>query len=234
MKEVVSMNDLADKLMEELECRTAFTIPIFGGIPVPESCVITWVIMAAVVLFCIIFVRNLKTVPTGMQCLLESGITWLNNFFLEILGPKGKKYLPILETLIIYIGISNLVGLFGLRPPTKDLGVTATLAIIAIILIQYAGIREKGAKGWLKSFKEPMPVMLPLNILELFIKPLSLCMRLFGNVLGAFVVMELIKLIIPVGLPVAFSFYFDVFDGLIQAYVFVFLTSLFMAEAMEE
>ena len=80
---------------------------------------------------------------------------------------------------------------------------------------------------------EPMPSMLPINILELVIKPLSLCMRLFGNVLGAFVVMELIKLIVPVGLPVVFSFYFDVFDGLIQAYVFVFLTSLFMAEAME-
>ena len=78
-----------------------------------------------------------------------------------------------------------------------------------------------------------MPIMLPINILELVIKPLSLCMRLFGNVLGAFVVMELIKLIVPVGLPVVFSFYFDVFDGLIQAYVFVFLTSLFMAEAME-
>lgn len=75
--------------------------------------------------------------------------------------------------------------------------------------------------------------MLPINILELFIKPLSICMRLFGNVLGAFVVMELIKLVVPVGIPVVFSFYFDVFDGLIQAYVFVFLTSLFMAEAME-
>lgn len=125
------------------------------------------------------------------------------------------------------------MGLFGLRPPTKDLGITATLAIIAIILIQYAGIREKGTKGWLRSFKEPMAVMLPINILELFIKPLSICMRLFGNVLGAFVVMELIKLVVPVGIPVVFSFYFDVFDGLIQAYVFVFLTSLFMAEAME-
>ena len=79
-----------------------------------------------------------------------------------------------------------------------------------------------------------MAFMLPLNVLELVIKPLSLCMRLFGNVLGAFVIMELIKLIVPVGLPLVFSFYFDVFDGCIQAYVFVFLTSLFMSEAMEE
>lgn len=227
------MDNLADKLMEELECRIAFEIPIFGGIPVPESCVMTWIIMGGLVIASILLVRKLKTVPTGSQCLLEIGISWLNNFFLEILGPKGKKYLPVLETLIIYIGVSNLVGLFGLRPPTKDLNVTVALALIAIVLIQYCSIREKGVKGWLKGFKEPMPIMLPINILELVIKPLSLCMRLFGNVLGAFVVMELIKLIVPVGLPVVFSFYFDVFDGLIQAYVFVFLTSLFMAEAME-
>ena len=78
-----------------------------------------------------------------------------------------------------------------------------------------------------------MAIMLPFNILELVTRPLSLCMRLFGNVLGAFVVMELIKIVVPVGVPVIFSFYFDIFDGLIQAYVFVFLTSLFMSEAME-
>lgn len=228
------MDELANSLMEELECRTAFEIPIFGGIPVPESCVITWVIMAVLVILCKIFVRNLKTVPTGAQHLIEMLITWLNNFFVDIMGQKGKKYLPFLETLIIYIGVSNVIGLFGLRPPTKDLNVTAGLAIMSIIYIQYCGIKEKGVKRWLRSFKEPMPLLLPINIMELIIKPLSLCMRLFGNVLGAFVIMELVKLCIPVGVPLILSLYFDVFDGLIQAYVFVFLTSLFMAEAMEE
>lgn len=228
------MDELANSLMEELEYRTAFEIPIFGGIPVPESCVITWVIMAVLVILCKIFVRNLKTVPTGAQLLIEMLITWLNNFFVDIMGQKGKKYLPFLETLIIYIGVSNVIGLFGLRPPTKDLNVTAGLAIMSIIYIQYCGIKEKGVKRWLRSFKEPMPLLLPINIMELIIKPLSLCMRLFGNVLGAFVIMELVKLCIPVGVPLILSLYFDVFDGLIQAYVFVFLTSLFMAEAMEE
>lgn len=227
------MGDLADKLLEELECRTAFEIPIFGGIPVPESAVISWVVMGVLVLLSIIFVRKLKRVPTGSQCLIEILIGWLNNFFLDIMGSKGKKYLPFLETLIIYIGVSNLAGLFGLRPPTKDLNVTAALALMSIVLIQVCAVKEKGTKGWLKGFAEPMGLLLPINILELVIKPLSLCMRLFGNVLGAFVVMELIKIIVPVGVPVIFSFYFDVFDGLIQAYVFVFLTSLFMAESME-
>lgn len=104
---------------------------------------------------------------------------------------------------------------------------------MSIVLVQYASIHSKGAGGWLKSFKEPMAIVTPINILELFIKPLSLCMRLFGNVLGAFVIMELIKILAPAVAPVPFSLYFDIFDGLIQAYVFVFLTSLYIREAVE-
>ena len=78
-----------------------------------------------------------------------------------------------------------------------------------------------------------MAVIAPMNVLELAIRPLSLCMRLFGNILGATVIMELLKHLIPVGFPVPFSLYFDIFDGLIQAYVFVFLTSLYIKEAVE-
>ena len=110
---------------------------------------------------------------------------------------------------------------------------TAALALMSIVLIEVAGIRARGTKGWLKSFAEPMPIILPINILEVFIKPLSLCMRLFGNVLGSFVIMELLKMVVPAVLPAVFSCYFDIFDGLIQAYVFVFLTGLFIKEATE-
>ena len=110
---------------------------------------------------------------------------------------------------------------------------TIGLAIMSIILIEYSGIHQKGTKGWLKSFAEPIPIMLPINILELGIRPLSLCMRLFGNVLGSYVVMQLIEILCPILLPIPFNLYFDFFDGFIQAYVFVFLTSLFIGEAIE-
>jgi len=80
---------------------------------------------------------------------------------------------------------------------------------------------------------EPTPLLLPINLMEVIIRPLSLCMRLFGNALGAFIIMELIKLAIPVGLPLAASMYFDVFDGIIQTVVFVFLTAMFTQETME-
>lgn len=220
--------------MEELECKTVFTIPVGQGIPVYESVVVTWVIMALLVIASIFLTRNLRVENPGRkQLALEAFFGTVQNFFREILGEEGKKYIPYLIATAIYIGAANLIGLLGFIPPTKDLNVTAALALMSIILIEYAGLRQKGLKGFGKSLAEPLPVMLPFNILEILIRPLALCMRLFGNVLGAFVVMELIKLAAPVLVPVPFSFYFDIFDGLIQAYVFVFLTALFIKEQLE-
>lgn len=200
-----------------------------------EAVVVTWVIMALMVGLSIIFVRNLKVENPGKkQLALESFVNFLYDFFDNILGKAGRRYIPYLMTVVIYIGFANLIGLLGLTPPTKNLNVTAALSLMSIFLIEYSGIRKKGLKGWVKSFAQPIPIIAPINILEVFIRPLSLCMRLFGNVLGSFIIMELIKLIIPVIIPIPFSLYFDVFDGLIQAYVFVFLTSLFIQEAIEE
>ena len=134
---------------------------------------------------------------------------------------------------MIFIGIANLFGVFGFKPPTKDFNVPVALSLMSIILVEVAGIRAFGTGGWVKRFAQPIPIMTPINILEVFIRPLSLCMRLFGNVLGAFVIMELVELVVPVGVPAILSLYFDLFDGLVQAYVFVFLTSLYIAEAVE-
>ena len=228
------MDELVKNLMAELNCDTAFTIPIFGGIPVAESVFVTWLIMAVVILLCAIFVRNLKVTNPGIgQLLLETAVSGIYSFFEDILGEKGKRFIPYLMSVGIYIGIANLIGILGFKPPTKDINVTASLAILSIILIELSGVLAKGGRGWLKSFAEPMVVILPINILEIFIRPLSLCMRLFGNVLGSFVIMELLKMVVPAILPAVFSCYFDIFDGLIQAYVFVFLTGLFIKEATE-
>ena len=230
------MGDLKEKIMEELNCETVFTIHIGSfNIPIAESTVITWVIMAILLVLCFFLTRGLKVKNVSKrQLVAESIVGWLEKFVIGMTGEEGKAFVPYLCSVLLYIGFANLIGLCGVKPPTKDLNVTAALAVMSIVLVQYAGIHRKGFKGWLKSFPQPMAIVTPINILELFIKPLSLCMRLFGNVLGAFVIMELLKSLIPVVLPVPFSFYFDIFDGLIQAYVFVFLTSLYIKEAVEE
>ena len=228
------MGDLAERLTEEMTCETVFTIPIFGGIEIDEAVVVTWIIIAVLGVASFFLTRNLRVENPGRrQLLLESGIGWLRDFFQGNLGEGGKGYIPYLIAVAIYIGVSNIIGLFGFKPPTKDMNVTAALAIMSLVLVEAAGVRKRGVKGWSKSFAEPSPVVAPINVLEIFIRPVSLCMRLCGNVLGAFSVRELIKCVIPVAIPVPFSFYFDIFDGLIQTYVFVFLTSLFLKEAIE-
>ena len=219
--------------MEELNCDTAFTIPLFGGIKISESVAVTWIIMAVVVLLCVIFVRNLSVENPGKaQLLLESAIGKGVDFFEDVMGKENRRYIPYLITVLIYIGIANIIGLFGFKPPTKDLNVTIALAVMSMCLIEYSGIHKNGLKHWVKHFAKPVPFVAPIMVLEIVIRPLSLCMRLFGNVLGAFVIMELLK-IAPAIIPIPFSFYFDIFDGFLQAYVFVFLTALFMNEEQE-
>lgn len=233
-KEVIVTEELSVKLLEELECETVFTIPILGGIEVAESVVVTWIIMALLVIGSIILTRNFKVDHISKrQAAVEAAVTWLQNFVADMVGEEGIQYVPYLVTVLLYIGVANIIGMFGFKSPTKDLNVTAALSIMSIVLIEAAGIRKKGGKKWLKSFAEPVAIIAPINVLEIFIRPLSLCMRLFGNVLGAFVIMKLIECLVPIGLPLVFSMYFDIFDGLIQAYVFVFLTSLFIKEAVE-
>lgn len=228
------MENLAENLLEELTCEDVFTIPVLGGIGISESTVITWVVMVVLFLLALFLTRNLKVDHISRrQAAAELIVVKLNGMVEGMAGEEAKAYIPYLVTVLLYIGVSNLIGLLGMKPPTKDLNVTAALAIMSIVLIEAAGIRKKGMRQWLKSFTEPIAIITPINILEVFIRPLSLCMRLFGNVLGAFVIMELIKQLVPVAVPLPFSFYFDIFDGLIQAYVFVFLTSMYIKEAVE-
>ena len=229
------MNGLVESLMEELNCNVVFTIPLFGGIDVMESVVVTWIIMAIMMIASLILVHGLKVRNISKkQAALESGMSFIYDFFEGLLGKEGKAYIPYLITVVIYIGIAYMIGLLGFKSPTKDLNVTVSLAVMSIVLVEVAGIRKKGVRGWIKSFAEPIAIIAPINVLELFIRPLSLCMRLFGNVLGAIVVMALIKHLLPLIVPLPFSFYFDIFDGVIQAYVFVFLTSLYIKEAIED
>lgn len=228
------MGDLTSQILEEMQTNTVFTIPIFGGIEVDEGTVVTWIIMGIVILLAFLLTRNLKVSGISKrQAAMEFIVTKLESIILEMTGEGGKTYVPYLVTILIYVSFSNIISIFGFKPPTKDLNVTIALALMSILLVQFASIRKRGGIGWLKSFTKPMAFVTPFNILDLFTRPLSLCMRLFGNVVGAFIIMKLLEGIIPVVIPDVFSLYFDFFDGILQAYVFVFLTSIYISEAID-
>ncbi len=226
---------LGEELREHLQIETIWNVHLGSiDVPITKGVVVTWGIMAFLVIVSIIFTRNMKIIPGKRQAMIEFAIEKLYGIFYNILGEKGKRYIPYLLTVLLYLGIANMLGLIGIAPPTKELNTTAALAVMSIILIQYAAIHQRGVGGWLKHFAHPMGIMAPMNVLELVIKPLSLCMRLFGNILGAYIIMEMIILCVPAVVPLVFSMYFDVFDGLLQAYVFCFLTALFIQEAIED
>lgn len=225
--------DIGSQLVEEMQIKTVFTIPGID-IPVSETICVTWIIIIATVLLSIILTRGFSVENPGKrQQIVEAAVTWIEGVPKGILAEENQAYAPYLASVLIFLGIANLSGILGFKPPTRDLNATAALAIISIVLVERAGIHKRGVRGWLKSFTQPMAFITPINILEIFIKPLSLCMRLFGNVLGSFVIMEIIEIKAPVGIPVVMSAYFDVFDGLLQAYVFVFLTGLYINESTE-
>ncbi len=114
-----------------------------------ESVVVTWVIMAVLLLGSIILVRNLKVENVGKkQVVLETVVGGLYNFFYDLLGEDGKGYIPYLMTVGLYIGVANMIGLFGLKSPTKDVGVTGALALMSIVLIEFSGVHKKGVKAF--------------------------------------------------------------------------------------
>ena len=232
--------ELGEKLVEELNVETLFS---FSGIAITESVVNTWILLVIVLIACILLTRGFSVDnPSKRQIAVEGFVTWIQDTVGSMLGEKASKYTEYICTVLIFIGISNLSaiietpigGFTFMKPPTKDLNIPLALALMSIVLVEAAGIMDKGVGGWLKSFSKPIALITPINVLEVFIKPLSLCMRLFGNIFGGFIIMEILKLLVPLAVPVPFSFYFEIFDGLIQAYVFVFLTSIYLQEAVED
>ncbi|WP_242826443.1 F0F1 ATP synthase subunit A [Butyrivibrio sp. VCB2001] len=215
--------------------KTLIHVPFGDGLfDIYKSTVVSWIVLAILIVLIVALTSNLKVHNISRrQAAVESAVLWIRGVVGELLGEEAIGYAPYIVTVLIFIAFSNMIGLIGLVPPTMDLNVTMALSLMSIVLVELAGIIKKGPKKWLKSFTEPMAVITFMNVLELFIRPLSLCMRLFGNILGATVIMELIKHVVPIILPAALSIYFDIFDGCIQAYVFCFLTSLYIKEAVE-
>lgn len=233
---------LSEKLIEAMESKVMFTINLFGlEIPVTDAVVVMWVIMAVMIALALFLTRKLTPVPGKKQNIAEIFVQLVNGIVKDAVGHHWRPFAPYLGTVLLFLIFSNTVSIFNiipgeefkLRPPTRNINVTACMAFITICIVIVAGIRYKKPSGWLKSLVQPIPVMLPFNIMDYAIKPVSLCLRLFGNILGAFIVMELIYTALPPIAPAALSIYFDLFDGILQAYVFVFLTSLYIGEAVE-
>ena len=216
-----------------------FKIP-YINVPITNVVVMTWIIMSVIILFAILATRRLKEVPTGLQKIAEIIVEFLNNFVENLMGNRSdaRRYVPYIGTIFIFLAIANTIGalfMSGLTsglicPPTRTFAVPVALSIMTMIVAIGAGIHKKGIKGYIKRLFEPTPVMFPFNLLDFLIKPLSLALRMFGNICGAYIIMELLMEGLSWVLPAFASIYLDLFDGGIQTYVFILLTTLYIAE----
>lgn len=223
---------------------------LFGvkGLNITETIVNMWLVMGLIIIVSIIATRNLKIRPGRIQLIAESLVDSINNLLVTSMGKGNEKYLPYMGSLILFLAIANIAGLVGVRPPTADFNTTFALAVLTFILIQSGALMKKGIGGYLKGFLEPMPFLLPINIIGEITNPISLAFRLFGNIIGGLIIMSLLysglsflsKMIIDIGIPflaigipVGLHMYFDIFSGLLQSLIFTMLSMVFISMAQE-
>ena len=174
--------------------------------------------------------------PGMFQNVIEIIVEMLGTMVDGIMGKNANKFVNYISTLFLFIIISNISGLFGLRPPTADYGVTLCLGLITFILVQFNGIKKNRIKHFTALF-QPIWFLFPINLIGEFAVPLSLSLRLFGNVMSGTVLMGLIyDLLSPftVAYPAVLHAYFDLFSGCIQAYVFCMLTMVYVNDKIAD
>lgn len=197
-------------------------------------------IMATIMIFAVVArkkIMHAEEVPTGLQNVVELAVETLEGFVNSSMGKNGRKYICYVGTLFLYILLSNISGLFGLRPPTADYGTTFSLALITFVMIQYNNLKYNKIGAFTGLF-QPIWFLFPINLIGEIATPVSMSLRLFGNVMAGTVMMALYYGLLPlfakIGIPAFLHVYFDLFSGAIQAYVFSMLTMVFITDKIGE
>ncbi|MCC8101796.1 MAG: F0F1 ATP synthase subunit A [Clostridiales bacterium] len=234
-------------------------IPILGDLQISETIVVSWLVMILITGLCIWLTHDLKVENISKrQAVAEMLVETANKFVIGNMGETFRYLIPFVAALFSTSLISNLISLVGLRSPTADLSTEAAWAVVVFVMITWQKIKTGGIGGYLKGFTQPIPVLTPFNILSEIATPISMACRHFGNILSGIVINSLIYAalavasaallglipglvgdvlaqipILDVGIPAILSVYFDWFTGVMQAYIFCMLTTLYIANAAE-
>ena len=240
MNQAILLESNADNI--DFMIHGIFSIKVFGQevwITTSHACIL--IVMAIMVIFAIVANRKLKKakeVPDGFQNIIELIVEMLDKMVEGTMGKWAPRFVNYISTIFIFILMSNISGLFGLRPPTADYGTTLALALITFVLIQYSAFKTSKLHVFTDLFKPIpwLPIWAPINIISEIAIPISLSLRLFANVLSGTVIMALVYGLlrfIAIAWPSVLHVYFDLFSGAIQTYVFCMLTMTYVTQACE-
>ncbi len=213
---------------------------------ITETVVNTWIFMAVLILIAAILrvkMKNYKYKPSGLQNVVEMAIEYMGSFVKGSMTEKYAYFGNWFFGIFVLILVSNLSGLLGFRAPTADLCTTLAITLTTFFLIHFMGIKTaKG--GYFKAYLEPLPLLLPINIISELATPISLSFRLFGNILGGMIIMSMVYMalgalpgvlkIFNIGVPAVLHVYFDVFAGCIQTVIFVMLSMTFIKDKIPD
>lgn len=207
-----------------------FTIPLGNfSLEITQSIIVQWAIIAILAILSFLLTKDLKKKPDKKQAALEKIYVTIESLMTSNMGESYRNFLPYIGSLMIYLLCLNLTGLIGVQPPTKDISVAFGLALSSFLAIHYNAIKRNGFGHYLKGYAQPFIFMAPINLMERVMLPVSLCLRLFGNMMAATVLVDLVYEAagkFAIGFPIILHGYFDLFDGTIQMVVFSMLTMI--------
>jgi F-type H+-transporting ATPase subunit a len=222
-----------------------WVVGIFG-ITVPEGkeilpnhIVMALIVTLALIVFFKLTVKRLSvTKPGKMQYFLEELYKFFQSLVDDMIGHEGRKFIPVLITLGLFIAVSNMIGLLPeMGSPTSSLNTTAGCALFIFVYYHYQGIRKHGFLHYLKSFAGPVWwlawLFFPIELISHFVRPLSLSMRLFGNIFGEDLVIIIIASLVPFIAPLPMMA-LALFTSLLQAFIFVMLSTIYLAGAVSD
>lgn len=200
-----------------------------------ETVIIQWIVMLILLVIMLILTHKMEIIPkTRRQAAAEWIVTFVRDMVDTTMGPKYRGYTAYIGALLCFLLLNNLMSLFGLKNPTSDISVTGAIALITFVLTQFNRAKTGKVKGYFHAFIEPMPFMLPFNIIGEIANPLSQALRIFGNMVAGMVIGGLIYFALgnfAVLIPAVTSLYFDLFSAVIQAYIFTTLTMAYISGA---
>jgi F-type H+-transporting ATPase subunit a len=204
---------------------------------IPDHVVMSALIVLFIVLLLAVYRRTYTLIPGKTQQILEMLYEYLKTLLEENIGHKGVKFLPLIVTLALFIFTSNMAGLIpGLKSPTSNLNVTVACALIVFLYYNYQGLREHGVLNYLKHFCGPVwwlaPLMFPVEIVSHLARPLSLSVRLFGNIFGEDMIVLVFFALAPLLVPLPIMA-LQIVTAIVQTLVFVLLTTMYLAGAVE-